>query len=205
MKPRQILAICAVMAAVIILVLLLPRPTGQHNSSPAKDPQPALASAPKASIQSTVATSKAKIDDIFFLNEGTSGFESLAAKKTTVVKRMPNATGNRRIVDSRSITTPAEGTFIAPRWSPDGLELLFSKAGYEGLYKKGTIGGDLGVVTSKENVGYGAVWNKDGSIDTKTNKGETQKFNPDGSPVESPNVVADDPCLLYTSPSPRDS
>jgi Tol biopolymer transport system component len=140
----------------------------QVQAAPQHSPAPAVAKPTKA-------------PEIYFLSE--AGLASDPTKHT-VVKRIPNANGTRRIADARTITSPDEGDFMAPRWSPDGLELLFSKAGYKGLYTKGQDGGPLNEITSQDNVGFGAKWQPDGEIEAKRN-GKKQTFKADGTPVDA--------------------
>lgn len=124
---------------------------------------------------------------VYFLNE--AGTEAPASRPQS--NRAPKVTGTARITDVRAITTPEEGDFMAPQWSPDGLELMFSKAGYSGLYTKGILGGELNEVTGKDHIGYGAEWTRDGKIVAKNNNGERQEFHPDGSPASGVDPISD--------------
>lgn len=124
---------------------------------------------------------------IYFLDEAGAP----AADSRPRANMMPKANGTRRITEVRPITTPEEGDFMAPRWSPDGLELMFSSAGYSGLYTRGINGGGITQITGKDHIGHGAEWTKDGKIIAKNNNGERQEFNPDGTPASSVDPVLD--------------
>lgn len=139
-----------------------------------------------ADHQSTQAL--AKLDNVFFLPESD---QSYASQSRSSSRRQPVANGSRRIGAGRAVTSRDEGEFISPRWSPDGLELMFSKPGYNGLYVKGADGGDMREVTDRDHVGFRAKWNADGTLDTVSNKGEKQSFNPDGTPADSVGSVDD--------------
>jgi len=125
--------------------------------------------------------------EVFFLDEAGTH----APGNRPRANLLPKTNGNARIGDIRAVTSTDEGDFMAPRWSPDGLELMFSKAGYSGLYTKGILGGELNQVTGKDNIGFNAEWTKDGKIIARNNDGEEQTFNPDGSPASSVDPVSD--------------
>jgi Tol biopolymer transport system component len=99
--------------------------------------------------------------------------------------KQPKVNGNRRITDARPVTSKEDGEFIMPRWSPDGLELLFSRPGHNGLYTKGVDGGLIKQVTDREGVGFRAKYTANGDISTNSNDGESQTFKPDGAPADS--------------------
>lgn len=121
--------------------------------------------------------------EVYFLEE--------AAAQEATARPMANharkANGTRRISGVRAVTSPDDGEFMAPRWSPDGLELLFSKPGYEGLFARGVHGGEITRITDKPGVGYSAEWTEDGRIVVKSDQG-TQVYNPDGTPAGADGV-----------------
>jgi Tol biopolymer transport system component len=119
--------------------------------------------------------------DVYFLSE--AGTRDPKSKPSGM--RQPDCNGSRRITNPRAITSKAEGHFLSPKWSPDGLELMFSSPGFSGLYTKGLNGGAVSQVTSKDHIGFGAEWDEDGKIKTKTNDGKKQEFESDGTPAGS--------------------
>lgn len=125
--------------------------------------------------------------EIYFLNEAGTA----APDKRPRANNLAKVNGNRTVRNTRAITSREEGDFMAPVWSPDGLEVMFTKPGFTGLYTKGIFGGDITQITGKTNVGFDAKWNEDGKIVTRTNDGDVQEFNPDGTPAGSVSPVDD--------------
>lgn len=134
------------------------------------------------------APSPTRATDVYFLSEAGAGSSS---RRNASGLNAPAANGNRRMQRGQAITTAEEGMFIQPRWSPDGLELMFSRPGYNGLFAKGSMGGELTQITDREHVGFNAKFNEDGSIETRSSAGEKQTFNPDGTPVDSVSAATD--------------
>lgn len=155
-------------------------------------PAPHARGEARHAVQATPETKStatlAKLDNVFFLPEADPGY---AGRPRPSAHKLPVANGNRRIGPPRAITTKQEGEFISPRWSPDGLELLFSKPGYNGLYVKGAEGGALRELTDALHVGYKSQWNADGTITAIGNDGKVQRLNPDGTPVDAPSPMDD--------------
>lgn len=146
----------------------------------------ALSSKPDKAAQ-TVAPAKKPVD-VYFLSEASGAPDGKSRPKTM---RQPVVNGNRKVIQSRALTSKGEGQFLSPRWSPDGLEVLFSSPGYNGLFTKGANGGELSKVTGKDGVGFWAKYNDKGQIETRTNSGETQSFQADGTPVDSATMMED--------------
>ncbi len=156
---------------------------------------PATSVAPKASSltaeaagPTTNSASLGKLDGVFFLPEADPGYASAPRPSA---RKLPVANGTRRLGPPKAVTSKAEGEFIAPRWSPDGLELLFSRPGYNGLYTKGVEGGKLRELTDADHVGFKSRWNPDGTITAQTNDGKVQQLGPDGTPLEAPSPMQD--------------
>jgi hypothetical protein len=143
---------------------------------------------PKSAEPAKTVAPVQKPVDVYFLSEAGAAADPKSHPKTM---RQPVVNGNRRVGPPRAITSKTEGEFIAPRWSPDGLEVMFSTAGYNGLFTKGSSGGELAKVTGKDSVGFWAKYNDKGQIETRTNSGESQAFQSDGSPVDSARMMED--------------
>lgn len=125
--------------------------------------------------------------DIYFLPEaGTSRQDRVEL----LSRRQPTINGSRRVGNSRPVTSTDEGDFMNPRWSPDGLEVMFTRAGHSGVFVKSLRGGKVRMITDMEGVGFNAHYNDEGDIVVKLETGETQVFKPDGTPVEG---VSPDP------------
>jgi len=154
-----------------------------------EEPSAAKSYKPVSNSGTATTSSVARLENVFFLPEAD---QSYASQPRVSSRKQPVVNGTRRLGPPRAVTSKAEGEFIAPRWSPDGLELLFSRPGYAGLFVKGADGGKLIQVTDKEGVGFKTKWNPDGSITALSNTGEKQTFLPDGTPVEGPSPYDDD-------------
>lgn len=122
-------------------------------------------------------------DGLFFLPE--TG--ALAPADRPLHGYRPDANGNHRILNGRAITSLDDGEFMMPRWSPDGLEILMTRPGFNGLFIVGADGGPIAMVTDRENVGFRADWGETGEIGTVTPDGDAQRFSADGTPAEDIN------------------
>jgi Tol biopolymer transport system component len=174
-----------VVALVIILAVALTR-SSQHRTNAAKPSSAVEHLSNKSAASLTTTTTRvaaaAKPVDVFFLSEGT---QNTGAASRPATMRQPTITGTRTITDPRPLTSKSEGDFIAPKWSPDGLQLLFSKPGYNGLYTRAVSGGPINQITDREGVGFKSKWNETGDIETHANTGETQTFKSDGTPMDA--------------------
>lgn len=185
MKPSVIILLIIVVVIAAAAVFMRPKKpadTPKQTAIEKKTP------APKKTETVAAATPAPKQPEVFFLTEDSGQGKP---KAVSSAYKQPVCNGTRKIAHPRAITTKQEGDFIAPRWSPDGLELLFSKPGYNGLYTKGPNGGSLTQVTNKENIGFRAKYNEKGEIETRSNAGEKQAFKSDGTPVDSVTIESD--------------
>jgi len=183
-----IFKVCLLAAAVVLLAATTWRVVTErsHRSPTAQVEARKGTSAPAGG--GTTTHSLAKVDNVFFLPEADPGYASTARPSS---RKLPVANGTRRAGPPRAVTSKAEGEFIAPRWSPDGLELLFSRPGYNGLYVKGAEGGALRELTDTPHVGYKSGWNADGSLSAVANDGKAQQLGADGTPLGPPSPMDD--------------
>ena len=121
--------------------------------------------------------------DIYFLPE--AGTEK-QDRVELLARRQPRITGSRRLDPGRPVTSVDDGNFIHPRYSPDGLEVMFSTPGYKGVYVKSLAGGPVRMITDEEGVGFSAHYNDEGDIVVKTPEGDTKIYHADGTPVDAP-------------------
>jgi Tol biopolymer transport system component len=92
-------------------------------------------------------------------------------------------TGTKLLTGTKALTDKEkDGEFLNPRWSPDGLSVLLSRPGFDGVFILDPATGDVRKI-SDEN-GYRAKWTDDGRISVTSDHGTTY-LNPDGSPAES--------------------
>lgn len=184
----QIFKISLVIIAVLLLVGVAWKVLRPTSVSTARSEKREEKLARSAAISEKTSATLAKFENVFFLPEADPGYTSRPRPSS---RKLPVANGTRRIGPPRAITTKSEGEFISPRWSPDGLELMFSKPGYNGLYAKGVEGGALREITDSNHVGFKSKWNPDGTISAIGNDGREQKLNPDGTPVDAPSPLDD--------------
>lgn len=171
-------------AAAALFFALAPRRAPDNKSASAERPRKGK----EAQAESKSTSTLARLENVFFLPEADPGY---ASRPRPSSRKLPVANGSRRIGPPKAVTSKAEGEFIKPRWSPDGLELLFSKPGYNGLFVKGVEGGSLKELSDAAHVGYKSQWNPDGTITAVTNDGKVQKLNADGTPVDAPSPMED--------------
>jgi Tol biopolymer transport system component len=184
----SIFKVCLLAAAVVLLAATTWRVvTERSDRSPTRQVE-ATKRGPAPAAGGSTTHSLAKVENVFFLPEADPGYASTARPSS---RRLPAANGTRRLGPPRAVTSKSEGEFIAPRWSPDGLELLFSKPGYNGLYVKGAEGGALRELTDTPHVGYKSNWNADGSISAVANDANAQQLAADGTPLGPPSPMDD--------------
>jgi WD40-like Beta Propeller Repeat len=82
------------------------------------------------------------------------------------------------------------GEFLSPRISPDGLQMIVTRPGYNGVYLLGANGGNP--IFLCEGNAFTAKWTEDGRIEIQDGNGNTLVYGPDGT-------------LESTSPTPSDS
>lgn len=88
--------------------------------------------------------------------------------------------GNRRLTGIRQIVKADDkGGFLAPQISPDGLQIMLTRAGYQGIYVVSSRGGDPQLVA--EVNAWGAKWTADGRIEVKGADGNIQVYATDGT------------------------
>lgn len=172
-------------AALVLIAAVVVHTTQRQRSRHVVSAPPlelSVKSTGPAQTTATQAASAAKPVDLFFLSEGV---QQHSTKANPPAMKQPVANGTRRVMAGKAVTKKADGPFIAPRWSPDGLQLMFSKPGYNGVYTMGVDGGLINQVTDREGAGFKAKWGDDGNIETHANTGETQAFKSDGTPVDA--------------------
>lgn len=189
MKSARVFLFAAA-AAVLIAVIVLRGRGPQKSTKPAPTTVVSNVSAPvPAAPVAETAKPKPVEADIVLLEEGSQEPASNRPRPTS--QRMPTLTGSKKIVNARPVTSKEDGEFVAPRWSPDGLELLMSRPGYNGLFTVGADGSSVRQVTTREGVGWGADWTETGDIEVRTFNGEKQRLGSDGAPTDSVAVEED--------------
>jgi Tol biopolymer transport system component len=113
--------------------------------------------------------------------------------------------GSRTLVNTRALTNKDQhGELMAPRFSPDGLSILVTRPGFQGLYILDIATGEL-TKLSDDN-GYRAFWTKDGKVAVPSEHG-TRLFEADGSPStealppDPPRAWADNNLIYVAGPN----
>ncbi|MCX7765921.1 MAG: hypothetical protein N2246_04355 [Candidatus Sumerlaeia bacterium] len=124
-------------------------------------------------------------------------------KDSTMIskKQLPFFLSNARPI------TP-KGDYINPRWSPDGLDVLFTRAKYKGLYLVSAQGSEIRQLSDEEGIGYKVKWSKDGTKLITEKEGEKKIIDISGDEsteqgeedVDSELVFSRDDNIYYQDP-----
>lgn len=86
----------------------------------------------------------------------------------------------RKLVDIREVVkADDEGGFLRPRFSPDGLQLMLTRPGYQGIFLVPTKGGQAKRIS--EDNAFKAEWSKDGLIALPAPNDKRRILKRDGS------------------------
>jgi Tol biopolymer transport system component len=184
MKPgrfSQVVAVAVVMVAGgVILWKFAFQPPTPPASVTSNRPSPSASSTSNTSevITLTRPVREREVGEIRYLPANV-GLTSV----TTPLVPPGFSEGSRLITAAKALTDKdKDGEFISPRWSPDGLSILVSRPGFQGVYILDPATGEIRKV-SDEN-GYNATWTADGRVAIKGDAGTTY-LNADGSTAES--------------------
>lgn len=88
---------------------------------------------------------------------------------------------NKSIQQIRTLVeTDDLGGYINPRLSPDGLQVMLTRPGFQGIYVLGVFGNDEPRLVANVN-SYTAKWTSDGRILVEVNNEELRLYNLDGT------------------------
>jgi Tol biopolymer transport system component len=142
-----------------------PTPTAAPTPSPAKDP------AVPAGIPEEVAK------ELRYLPEKVQ----LASRDKQSMGSMPNfISGSKRMRNVRPLTDKAKhGEFLAPKWSPDGLQVLASRPGFDGIYVIDARTGEPRRIA--DGNAFHAKWNAEGNVEVVGEDGLIRTYDPEGT------------------------
>lgn len=199
------LAICLISAIAIVILRKDTEP--QASPDPVAEPmvveveKPApivdVAQAPEPAIEETV------VEELRFLPDGAA---IDGGQESPMLASSPLKKGNRRLSNVRKVSSvDANGPFMAPILSPDGLQIIATRPGYNGVWVMSVYGGDP-VLIADVNA-YGVEWTADGLIQIPNGDGTTSVYSPDGTLEEvvsakedsSPAFVEDDVVFARTA------
>ncbi|MBI1292976.1 hypothetical protein GC173_17330 [bacterium] len=106
---------------------------------------------------------------------------SLEQNKVSPMLKMPTLISSaKRISGVRPLTDKSrQGEFLNPKWSPDGLQMIASRPGYNGLYVVDLNTGESRLIA--DGNAFNAKWNPDGTIDVKGQDGTTRTYDAEGT------------------------
>jgi len=148
-------------------------------AAPAAGPQATPAAAPSdgAPAEIVVPLREVPVEELTYLPRGAALPES-DLPAGAAMKEF--AKGNRRLTRIRQVVkSDDKGGFIAPQISPDGLQVMMTRAGYQGIYVAAMKGGEPQLVA--EVNAWGAKWTPDGRIEVKGADGNVQVYGTDGT------------------------
>lgn len=193
MKQQPVVTAAIVMVAagaMGVLFLMSRQPAPKPEAKPLVASPVPVASAPAEpeviTMMAPVPTEE-EMKEIRYLPEG-------AALPATVESRLlaqrPMREGNRRLVGVRALTNKAtHGDLLNPQWSPDGLQILATRPGFDGLYVLDVRTGALRRVADAN--GFGARWTAEGNIEARDADGRTLVYAADGTLLgEAPRSAA---------------
>jgi len=84
-----------------------------------------------------------------------------AQPNRNVSTKAPAPVAPYQISNPRPLT--AKEDFMHPRWSPDGLDVLFTRGKFQGLYIVSADGSQIRELSKEDGIGFNTRWSKDGS------------------------------------------
>jgi hypothetical protein len=139
----------------------------------AEEPAPAPASDP----DSIIIRRGEEVGEIQYLPDNVE-IATGQSHAMTAGNKIPQ--GSRRITGIRKVSDPSiNGPFLAPRMSPDGMQMLAIRPGYQGVFLLGMNGG--APIPIHEGGVRDARWTADGRIEVQGEDGLVRTFGPDGT------------------------
>lgn len=198
MKQQQMVVAGAVILGTIAVVSFFvlskqPKTVAAANlAKPAVAPAPPPAAAPESFVVEPLRPSEQEMKEIRYLPEN-------AALPRTVESRMLESPtlreGRRRLVRVRALTSKAvNGDLLNPQWSPDGLQILATRPGFDGLVVVDVRTGASRRIADVN--GYGARWNAEGNIEARDADGNVLVYSPDGTLLSTGKAAAASPATV---------
>lgn len=179
MKKLPLFLLFAVSAVVIVGVVVL----NQNKTA-------VVATKPETP---TVIASTAKPTDDVALVQEPAPVEAVPVKylpdsvtlKTAEAHPLLNSGSTIKVVNrplknlAKLIESDEEGGYLNPIYSPDGLQIMLTRAGYQGIYLVSSQGGTPQKI-SDDNAFF-AKWTADSLIEVRNNDGEVRVYDVDGT------------------------
>ncbi|GAB4322194.1 MAG: hypothetical protein Kow0059_17160 [Candidatus Sumerlaeia bacterium] len=181
-------------------------PPEQTASAAAPTPTPEAALTPNPvppTTPSEDATAEQHVPEMRYLPQDAS---VPAGPAHPMLASTPQGTGLHRLTGAQRLTSRDQhGEFIAPRWSPDGLQILASRPGFDGVWLIPAGGGEPVLVA--DGNGYNARWTTDGKIEITDEDGRIRRFTTEGvletieEPSEEPPPVYSENDTIWVKPA----
>jgi len=181
MNSEKIVAVGVAVVSLLVVGYLVFSAEGEKL--PAAPAAPIVAQATPApapepeSFTVVIKPPEEEMKEIVYLPK-TARFE--ADGRSLLMEKSPFKPGNRRLVGVRAITDKTKhGEFIAPRFSPDGLQMIATRQGHLGIFIIDVLTGTPRQIA--DGNAFFAKWTADGLIEVKGEDGLMRLFNADGT------------------------
>lgn len=185
MKKPLIIAISTVAAAALVAIVLLLKnnstSVAETNVSAAKADKNTSASSADQGGEVAAAADDESIADANLIRYLP---DSLTLKSENQ-HPMLNAGASLKVVNRplknlrKLIESDEQGGYLNPIYSPDGLQIMLTRAGYQGIYLVSAKGGTPHKI-SDDNAFF-AKWTADSLIEVRNNEGEVRLYDIDGT------------------------
>jgi Tol biopolymer transport system component len=188
-KTLQVAILSATGGAALVAAILLLLPRGGSQPTPEAIALPAVSAPQQASpakpsndpAEPEVIIAEIDVSEFRYLPERVS----IQAGADNPMLRMPNMLSSaRRVSNVRQLTDKErDGHFLAPRWSPDGLLMLASRIGFDGIYVVDPQTGQHRRIA--DGNAFRARWTPDGLIEVPGDDGLVRTYDADGTLIST--------------------
>lgn len=182
MKPLQVLAVTAAISTAVTVAIALflnQRPEPAPVVAPATTPTAAPPAKPVPE-EITIAIPNPSEEEMREIKYLPTDAALPRTAESRILAGKPMREGNRRLVGVRAITNKAtHGELLNPQWSPDGLQMLASRPGFDGLIVVDVRTGAFRRIADVS--GWGARWTADGNIEARDADGNALLLAADGT------------------------
>lgn len=184
MKQQHIVTAAVVLASAGVVVVLFvlsgpsaPAPAPKAEVAAPSPAAPPAVAEPEVIVMTPPVPTEEEMKEIRYLPEN-AALPATLESRILALRQMRE--GNRRLVGVRALTNKAtHGDLLNPQWSPDGLQILATRPGFDGLFVLDVRTGTLRRVADAN--GFGARWTAEGNIEARNADGRTLLYAPDGT------------------------
>ena len=99
------------------------------------------------------------------------------------ITKLQSVSSNSPIVIKNRYSISPKDNYIAPRWSPNGLDILYTGPKYKGLYIAAVDGTRVKKISDETGIGYSARWSSDGTKIITSKNGKITVYDITGDEV----------------------